>query len=195
MLNILFYCFVAAVGLVGLYLLGETLLRAARRVGAAYLRFRGTRVVVCPETRKYVAVEVDAPHAAATAARGRSELRLTSCTRWPEREGCDQDCVWQIERAPEDCAARSMLAAFYEGKSCALCHDPIPPLRWDEHHPALLRRADRRTLEWGEVPAETLPVVLSTHLPVCWDCHVAETFRLAHPELVTDRDSRLAAHV
>lgn len=195
MLNIIFYCFAAAAALVGLYLLGAALFRVARRAGANYLRFRGTRVVVCPETRRYVAVEVDAPHAAATAARGEPDLRLASCTRWPEREGCDQDCVWQITRAPEDCAVRTMLAEFYEGKRCAFCSDPIPALRWDEHHPALLRPTDRRIMEWREVPAQTLPDVLSTHLPVCWDCYIAESFRTEHPELVTERDSKLAAHV
>jgi hypothetical protein len=29
--------------------------------------------------------------------------------------------------------------------------------------------------------------VFSTHRPVCWNCHVTETFRRLHPELVVDR--------
>jgi hypothetical protein len=32
--------------------------------------------------------------------------------------------------------------------------------------------------------------VLATHRPVCWNCAVAEGFRRAHPELVTDRQAR-----
>ncbi len=32
-------------------------------------------------------------------------------------------------------------------------------------------------------------------LPLCWDCHVAESFRREHPDLATDRDSRTPAHV
>jgi hypothetical protein len=46
-----------------------------------------------------------------------------------------------------------------------------------------------RTFGWGEVPAERLPEVLGTHLPVCWNCHIAETFRRQHAELVIDRPS------
>ena len=195
MLNILFYCFAAAVGLVGLYLLGSGLYSYARRFGANYLRFRGTRVVVCPETRRYVAVEVDAPHAAATAAGGHAEVRLTSCTRWPERADCDQDCVYQIANAPEDCAVRTMLEEFYEGRSYVLCRKPLKGPRWDEHKPALMRAYDRRTFECRELPPDALPVVLDSYLPVCWDCHIAESFRREHPDLVTDRDSKNLAHV
>ena len=28
---------------------------------------------------------------------------------------------------------------------------------------------------------------MGTHLPVCWNCHIAESFRREHPELVVDR--------
>jgi hypothetical protein len=122
-------------------------------------------------------------------------LRLNSCTRWPGRADCDQDCVYQIANAPEDCAVRTMLAEFYEGRSCVLCSKPLAGPRWDEHKPALLRAYDRRTFECRELPPEALPVVLDAYLPVCWDCHIAESFRRDHPELVTDRDSKTPAHV
>ena len=162
----------------------------------AYLLFRGKRVVVCPETHKYVAVEVDAAHAAATATDEGTELRLSSCTRWPERADCDQDCVYQIANAPEDCAVRTILADFYEGRSCVLCHKPLAAPRWDDHKPALMRAYDRRTFECRELPPEALPVVLDSYLPVCWNCHVTESFRREHPELVTERDSKAeATHV
>ena len=39
------------------------------------------------------------------------------------------------------------------------------------------------------------PVMLDSYLPVCWDCHIAESFRREHPELVTDRDSKTLTHV
>src|SRR5207237_1043678 len=122
--------------------------------------FRGQRVVVCPETHKYVAVEVDAAHAAATAteAEAEAELRLTSCTHWPARADCDQECVYQIANAPEDCAVRTMLADFYEGRSCVLCHKLLAGPRWDEHKPALLRAYDHRTFECRELPPDALPV-------------------------------------
>ena len=40
-------------------------------------------------------------------------------------------------------------------------------------------------LVWA--PLEKLQEVLATHWPVCWNCHVAETFRREHPELVAHR--------
>jgi hypothetical protein len=43
-----------------------------------------------------------------------------------------------------------------------------------------------QALPWQEVAPETLPQVLATHRPVCFDCYVAETFRRQHPELVID---------
>ncbi|HEX6186356.1 MAG TPA: hypothetical protein VFZ44_20870 [Pyrinomonadaceae bacterium] len=195
MFKLLLVCFIAAAALVVAYRVARAAYRILKVKLDAYLLFRGKRVVVCPETRQYVAVEVDAAHAAATATGEEADLRLTSCTRWPERADCDQDCVYQIANAPEDCAVRTLLATFFAGESCALCHKPIGELRWDEHKPALLRLYDRRTFECRELPPETLPFALDAHLPVCWDCHIAESFRREHPELVTDRDSKVLAQV
>jgi hypothetical protein len=196
MLKILLVGLIAAAALVVLYVTVGALYRALACYARAYLKMRGKRVVVCPETRRHVAVEVDAARAAATAAAGgEPELRLRSCTRWPERSDCDQDCVHQIERAPEDCAVRKMLADFYEGRSCAVCRRPVGEIHWDDHKPALLRPEDGRTFGWRDIAPETLPRVLETHLPACWNCHVAATFRREHPEMVTDRDSKAAAHV
>ena len=108
---------------------------------------------------------------------------------------CDKDCIYQLANAPEDCAVRVMLEEFYEGRSCVLCRMPTAPPRWDEHKPALMRAYDRKTFECRELPPGALPVVLDSYLPVCWDCHVAETFRREHPELVADRDSEVLTHV
>lgn len=196
MLRILLFGLIFAAALVVVYLAAAAVYRFARRAIKTYLLFRGKRVVVCPETHKYVAVEVDAAHAAATATDEGTELRLSSCTRWPERADCDQDCVYQIANAPEDCAVRTMLADFYEGRSCVLCRKPLAAPRWDDHKPALMRVYDRRTFECRELPPDSLPIVLDSYLPVCWNCHVTESFRREHPELVTERDSKAeATHV
>jgi hypothetical protein len=32
-------------------------------------------------------------------------------------------------------------------------------------------------------------VVLETHLAVCWNCYIAQSFRLNHPEMVVYRPS------
>ena len=184
--SMLFYFFAAAVVLCLLYVLFAAAGYAARYAARTYWRFRGRRVVVCPETRRPVAVEVDAGHAAVTALAGERELVLKSCTRWPERVGCDQDCVWQIEHAPEDCLVRNMLNDFYRDRPCAFCGKIVGEVHLTDHKPAFLS-PDGVILEWAEVPPERLPEVFRTHRAVCWNCQVAESFRAEHPELVTDR--------
>jgi hypothetical protein len=151
----------------------------------AYLKFRGTRVITCPETRKPAAVEMDAKHAAVTAVLGKESLRLSNCSRWPERRHCGQECLQQIEAAPAACLLKTILANWYAGKGCVLCGKPLDEAHWSIHKPALMN-AERRTFEWPEISPEQVPEVLATHFPVCWDCHIAETFRRLHPEQVID---------
>jgi hypothetical protein len=152
----------------------------------AFLTFRGTRVVTCPENGHVTAVEVDARRAATTAFRRQPELRLAECSRWPEKAGCGQECLRQIEAAPEDCLVKTMLARWYAGKKCVYCGQPFATVHWHDHKPALLG-VDGRTVEWGQVPPEQVPAALAHDRPVCWNCHIAETFRREHPELVVDR--------
>ena len=58
----------------------------AYSIARRYLRSRGPRVVTCPETGRAVAVELNAGKAAFTGAIDEPELRLSSCSRWPERQ-------------------------------------------------------------------------------------------------------------
>lgn len=146
-----------------------------------YLRFRGDRVVTCPENDKPAGVEVDALQAALS--RG---LRLKECSRWPERQNCGQECLKQIEAAPDGCLVRTILGNWYAGKTCVLCGKPLGDIDWAEHRPALMS-PDRHTVEWKDLQPETVPEALATHLPICWNCHIATTFRREHPELVTER--------
>ena len=46
---------------------------------------------------------------------------------------------------------------------------------------------NRTAKQWNEIPAEKLPKVFETHLPICWNCYITETFRRVHPELVLNR--------
>ena len=84
----------------------------ARTAGRAYLRYRGTRIVECPETERPVAVEVDAGDAARAALRGRDSVHLQDCTRWPERENCGQECLAELEASPSDCLLRNRYKFF-----------------------------------------------------------------------------------
>jgi hypothetical protein len=152
----------------------------------AYFRFRGKRLVTCPETHKTEAVDVSAREAGLGAFLNEPTLRLDTCSRWPERKECGQECLQQIEADPEKCLVWNTVAKWYEGKSCVFCHKPIGPLQHLDHAPALLG-PDFRTAEWKGIRPEQLPEVFATHQPVCWNCHIAESFRRLHPNLVTDR--------
>ena len=156
-----------------------------RRPVSEYIRMRGTRVVACPENELPAAVTVDARHAALTAAGGHEHVRLDACSRWPEKAGCGQECLKQIEAQPADCLVRTQVSRWYADKTCAICGKALGEIEWAAHKPAL-RAPDGRTLEWADVKPETMFQVMSTHAAVCWDCHVAETFRQQRPDLVMD---------
>jgi hypothetical protein len=53
----------------------------AWRRALTYSKFRGVRLVTCPETAKPAAIEVDAIHAALRGLIGKLNLQLKSCSR------------------------------------------------------------------------------------------------------------------
>jgi hypothetical protein len=153
----------------------------------AYIRHRGESLVTCPETRDPAAVHVNAGKAALDAMKsGRVQLQLDRCSRWPERENCGQECLSQIENDPEGCHVWNIAQQWFRGRSCAYCCKPIERIHWHDHRPALLG-PDNKTVQWSDVSPEKLPKVLETHSPVCWSCHIAETFRREHPNDFVDR--------
>jgi hypothetical protein len=152
-----------------------------------YLRYRGQRLVTCPETHQAAAVHVDASKAAATALIGKQEIRLDQCSRWPERRLCGQECLSEVNADPAHCLVWNIVAHWYNGKSCAYCQKPFTEIHWHDRHPALLS-PERVATQWTEVPPEQLPVIFETYLPVCWNCYIAETFRRQNPERVTNRN-------
>lgn len=153
----------------------------------ALFRYRGTRVIVCPENHQPAAVTVDMLHAAqTTAVTGEPDLRLRSCSRWPEMQGCGQGCLSQIEATPEQCLVKTIVASWYAGKKCVFCGREIGPIVWHERPPAL-RAPDGSTREWKEIAPEKLPDVFATHAPACWQCHIVEWMRREHPDLIVER--------
>jgi hypothetical protein len=171
------YVFIALVAVAIVYV--------TRRVWEA-LRFRGKMLVTCPETHEPAAVKVNVERAAVKAMAGRLELELCDCSRWPERGGCDQDCLEQVDRDPENHCVWTIAAHWYAGKKCVYCRKSIETLSHFDRSPALLDR-ERETAEWDDLPAESLPGALSKDLPVCWSCHTTETFLREHPDLVIYR--------
>jgi hypothetical protein len=173
--------------IIGVLVLAAALfvLRAVPSV-RTFFNFRGKRLVTCPETHKPEAVDVAAGEAALGVFFNEPTLHLNQCSRWPERQDCDQDCLQQVEGNAQSCLVWNIVSKWYEGKTCVFCRKPIAPLHHIDHAPALLC-PDFKSTEWRTVKAEQLPEIFATHKPVCWNCHIAETFRREHPELVTDR--------
>ena len=150
------------------------------------LRFRGKMLVTCPETRKPAAVKVATWRATLAALLGRRDIELSNCSRWPEREDCGQDCICQITADPESHRVWSIASQWFDGKKCVYCRKPIEKVSHFDRRPALLN-AERKTIEWDRIPAEKLPEALCGCLPVCWSCHITETFLREHPERVVFR--------
>jgi len=152
-----------------------------RALARTYLEYRGKRLVVCPETKTYATVEIDAPLAAITSLFGAPELRIENCSRWPEHQHCAQDCVWQIDLLPLGYPIRDLLTSWYTGKECVLCGRHFGNFSLFDR-PALLS-PEGNVVEFEDVRPEALPDVLYTHKPVCWDCKETKT-RCGHSHLV-----------
>ena len=120
----------------------------------AYLKFRGERLITCPETHKTEAVDVAARKAAVTALFGGPTLRLDRCSRWPERQDCGQECLQQVATDPEHCLVWNIVSNWYHGKSCVYCHKPFGPMQHLDHAPALLG-PDHVTAEWNTLLARS----------------------------------------
>jgi hypothetical protein len=157
-----------------------------------YSKYSGMRVATCPETGKPTAVKVDAVHAALTAAARHTDLRLQACERWPGKENCGQECLASLDVAPEHCLVNSVLMKWYRGKSCVYCGMQFGKVHWIDHKPAL-QSPEGALVGWDDIQIENLPAVLDSHLPICWDCHIAQSFLRENPDLVVYRPWRNAA--
>lgn len=160
----------------------------------AYFRARGARLVTCPVTREPVRVELNPTEAGVNTILGGWRTHLRSCSHWPERQGCGQECLLQIEESPTGCSVHALLAAWFARKTCVLCDKPFGPIHTWSHRPGF-RGPDGVTRAWEEVKVESLPRILATSAPVCWDCCVTETFLRDHPEMVTHRGEHASRYV
>lgn len=142
---------------------------AAVRYARTRRAYRGPRAVICPEAAELGAIEVDAAHAARTAAVGAPDLRLRGCTLWPEHGDCGQKCLEQLKRPPPEPIIWAVLRKWYVGKWCAVCSTPFGEIDWVDRRPALMSR-DRKLLAWTQVSPMAIAATLETHLPVCWSC-------------------------
>lgn len=152
------------------FLVGLVLQRAA----CVLLRFRGTRVVRCPENRQLAAVELSPWRAVLAAFWGGRFPHVRTCSRWPERRGCDQACVKDIGTAPAATRVETILANWCHYNACFYCGAPLAHLHVGPHQPHLIDR-NMHIFEWKEIPPQDIPQTLRRCEPVCENCVVAET--------------------
>lgn len=172
-----------------LFLIGAVVL-VALPVGfslQAYFRNRGRRTVVCPENRESVTVELDNKFAFRTALRGQEHERLQSCSRWPEKGDCGQECLAQIDPSPEN--LERLLQKWYQGKTCTICERPLTPADWRRSRLALLNEK-QKLFELRHMHLDEIPSALDHLAPLCWNCHQEERVRQADPPRVLKGDRR-----
>lgn len=158
-----FYFFLIAASLIILGIASVEFLNAVDR-------YRGPRVVTCPADGKRVGIEIDAKHAAASAVRGRGEdYKVTKCTSWPDRAGCEEGCTRQLEGHPDETLLREKLIEFYTAHSCALCGRSIRGIPPDRHGPGFLND-QRQKIGWQDLPLQDYPAALGKHAALCATC-------------------------
>lgn len=179
-----------AVGsMIAILLLAVALCFGIRWLVRSSSRYRGQRIVICPETKQPTIVEVDSLHASLTSTVGLPDIRLKDCSRWPINGQCGQECLTDLDVAPERCLVSGVLMRWYRDKNCVYCRTSFTEVHWLDHRPALLSPAGK-LMSWSEVNVDHLSEVLETHSPVCWNCYIAQTFRMDHPDLVVLRPWR-----
>jgi len=62
-------------------------------IARGYFRYRGQRMVTCPQNGQSARVRLDAAKAALSSLSDGMDLHVTACDRWPERKDCTQGCV------------------------------------------------------------------------------------------------------
>jgi len=172
-----------------LFLIGAVVLLALP-IGISlqsYFRNRGRRTVICPENHKRVTVELDNEFAFRTALRGQEHERLQSCSRWPEKGDCGQECLAQVDPTPEN--LERLLQKWYQGKTCAICDRALTPADWRRGRLALLNEK-QKLFELHHMHLEEIPSALDQMTPLCWNCHQEERMRQAEPPRLLKGDRR-----
>jgi len=142
----------------------------------SYFQNRGRRPAICPENGEPVDIEVDGKYAFWTAYRGQEHSRLQSCTRWPEKGDCGQECLQQVAPSPEN--VERLMLGWYRGKSCAICTRAITPSDWRRGRLAWLN-SQYKLVELRQVDLKQLQFALAEMRPLCWTCHQEERVRQA----------------
>jgi len=141
-----------------------------------YYRNRGRQSVTCPDSGQKADVEVDRKLAFWMALRGQEHSRLQSCSRWPEKGDCGQECLAELEPSPEN--VDRLLTKWYEGKSCAVCARALSPADWRRSRLGVLNQ-QQKLFELRHMQLDELQSKLAHMRPLCWNCHQEERARQA----------------
>ncbi len=155
-----------------------------------YYKNRGRQSVICPDSQQPVDVEVDRKFGFWAALRGQEHSRLQSCSRWPEKGDCGQECLAQLDPSPEN--IDRLLTKWYEGKSCAVCARALTPSDWRRSRLAVLNN-DNKIFELREMTLERLQSSLENMRPLCWNCHQEERARQAVEPRILKGDRHVLA--
>ena len=150
-----------------------------------YYANRGHQPVVCPDSKQPADVTVDRKFAFWAALRGQEHSRVESCSRWPEKGDCGQECLAQVDASPEN--VERLLTKWYEGKSCAICTRSLSPADWRRSRISGLDPTNK-LIELREITLERLPAALESLRPLCWNCHQEERVRQAVPARIFKGD-------
>lgn len=108
-----------------------------------------------------------------------------------ERNGHDTSRAAHAAVSRHDPASVELLKRFFDGKACAICKRPIPPVQKTGLKPGLWNPTTHETHSWDQIPTGTVAAALETELPLCSACVVAESFRQRFPDRVVDRERSL----
>lgn len=118
-----------------------------------------TTVVICPTAKLPAAVGLD------------PELRMESCSRWPELQSCSQSCMPQVQFSAEDL---NDFAARYDGKKCSSCGTPLTRDDWYKSRLAVLEINTGVPETPGVVPPSFFSAAESGD-PICSGCYGAKS--------------------
>lgn len=139
---------------------------------------RGRHGIICPETRNPADIELDGRYAMQTAAHNYEHSRIASCSRWPEKDECDQECLAQVNPSPEN--IERLLSKWCSGKVCGLCDRALRASDWAFSRIGWLDE-NRKLIELHDIELKNLQQELQDKRPLCWTCHLQERERQAKP--------------
>ena len=67
-------------------------------IASVFFSYRRPRSFRCPEIKTVATVGIAAWRAALTQFRGAPRLRATQCPLWPQRGGCSQGCLTEVQQ-------------------------------------------------------------------------------------------------